>query len=165
MFQVIGQLLQWGVHGFRQLRSRLQANLETQPGQEQARVPKNRGPTDHINTRILETKASGLLLIHWALEPERQILMFMWSFGPRALCTSSATTCRQGSPQETVVWQLAVSISSGVLFVGVLITIWGLGLDAISNRLWRGRLGDSKRTAQTTNMITKSSESPLLTGE
>ena len=36
---------------------------------------------DHINIRIIHAMISGIPL-YWALEPECQILMFMWSFGP-----------------------------------------------------------------------------------
>ena len=40
-------------------------------------------PKRHINIRILQNMVSGLLSsLNWALEPEREILMFMWSFRP-----------------------------------------------------------------------------------
>ena len=42
---------------------------------------KYRTPKDHINTRILHNIVSGIPL-YWALEPAREILMFMWSFRP-----------------------------------------------------------------------------------
>ena len=43
----------------------------------------NSGPKDHINIRILKTMVSGTPL-YWDLEPECQILTFMWTFGPLA---------------------------------------------------------------------------------
>ena len=42
-----------------------------------------RGPTQHMNPRILETTFSGIPL-SWALKPECRILVCMWSFGPQA---------------------------------------------------------------------------------
>ena len=41
----------------------------------------NRGPKEDINIRILPNSISGIPF-YWALEPECEILMSMWSFGP-----------------------------------------------------------------------------------
>ena len=48
---------------------------------EQTRMEPNRAPKDHIDIRILQTMIFGISLT-LALEPECQILMFMWSVGP-----------------------------------------------------------------------------------
>ena len=36
-------------------------------------------PKDHVNIRILQSAIFGIPL-YWALEPEGEILVFMWSF-------------------------------------------------------------------------------------
>ena len=33
------------------------------------------------NTNILQTMVSGIPLLSWAIEPERKVIMFMWSLG------------------------------------------------------------------------------------
>ena len=48
---------------------------------EARKLEHNAAQKDHINIRILPTMISGIPL-YWALEPECEILMFMWSFGP-----------------------------------------------------------------------------------
>ena len=39
----------------------------------------DRSPTDHVKVRILQDMVYGIPS-YWALEPECEILMFMWSF-------------------------------------------------------------------------------------
>ena len=48
------------------------------------RMFQTRAKKDHINVKILQLSISGIprTFLHWALEPECQILMRMWSFGP-----------------------------------------------------------------------------------
>ena len=41
----------------------------------------SRAPRDHKNIRMLQTMISGVAS-YWALEPECQSLMFVWSCGP-----------------------------------------------------------------------------------
>ena len=37
----------------------------------------------HTNIiRVLQVRDSGIQLCNWALDPDRGILMLMWSFGP-----------------------------------------------------------------------------------
>ena len=50
---------------------------------------KTKGPKDHINIRILQTRVSGIPLI-LGLGTEMSDPMFMWSFGPLKTASSSA---------------------------------------------------------------------------
>ena len=43
------------------------------------------GTNDHISIRILDTMISSHSSLYWALEPDCQILLFMWYFGALGL--------------------------------------------------------------------------------
>ena len=76
----------------KQSKVRLSASIQTLQGVWQGSMPtidglrcwahaSTRGPKDHINIRIPQTIISGIPF-YWTLGPERQILVFMRSFGP-----------------------------------------------------------------------------------
>ena len=69
---IINNIIGWQRVCFRGARASCMA-----PRTIPSRLQLPRAPKDHINTRILQTTISGILLYR-AIEPECEISMFMW---------------------------------------------------------------------------------------